>query len=212
MYARLPRRLIDPYNVGRVIARPFVGHGSDAFIRTGNRRDWATPPPTPTLFDHLVDEGRQVIAIGKTGDIFAHRGVSESVKADGIEGLFSATIEAAERAQPGSLTFTNFVDFDSHFGHRRNVPGYADALERFDQLIPQFEAIMKPCDIAVITADHGCDPTWPGSDHTHEHIPVVLWGPQLSSRSVGAFYFADVGQTLASYLQVKPLAVGRVYI
>lgn len=204
------RRLIDPYNVGRVIARPFVGEASEQFVRTGNRRDWATPPPAPTLFDHLVESGRQVIAIGKTADIFAHRGVSESIKAEGIEGLFAATVEAAERAQPGSLTFTNFVDFDSHFGHRRNVPGYADALERFDHLIPEFESIMRPNDIAVMTADHGCDPTWPGSDHTREHIPVVLWGPKLGTMSVGErSTFADVGQTLASYLRVKPLAVGE---
>lgn len=205
----IARKLIDPYNVGRVIARPFIGSDSETFTRTGNRRDWATPPPAPTLLDHLTEAGRQVIAIGKTGDIFAHRGVTESVKAEGIEGLFSATMDAASRAKPGSLTFTNFVDFDSHFGHRRNVPGYADALERFDRLLPKFEAIMQPGDLAVITADHGCDPTWPGSDHTREHIPVVFWGPELSSRDLGARQtFADVGQTLASYLEVKALVSG----
>ncbi len=207
----IARRLVDAYQVGRVIARPFVGDSAHHFTRTGNRQDWATPPPGPTLFDHLQAEGQEVIAIGKTGDIFAHRGVTESIKANGIEDLFQATLAAVERAPGGSLTFTNFVDFDSLFGHRRDVVGYADALERFDRLLTDFEAQLRPDDVVVMTADHGCDPTWPGSDHTREHIPAIFFGPQIRAGSIGGREtFADIGQTLAYYLGVKPLAYGSV--
>ena len=204
------RQLIDPYNVGRVIARPFVGEDADNFTRTGNRRDWATPPPAPTLFDKLQDIQGEVIAIGKTSDIFAHQGVSESVKAVGIEGLMDATLDAAKRAKHPSIIFTNFVDFDSHFGHRRDVPGYADALERFDQLLPKLESVLAPEDMVVITADHGCDPTWPGSDHTREHIPVVCFGQNIASGNFGARQsFADVGQTMAHFLGAESLSYGE---
>jgi len=207
----LVRQLIDPYNVGRVIARPFDGDSPSSFERTANRKDWATPPPADTLLDILVSQDRQVIAIGKTGDIFAHRGISESIKAHGIEGLFDATLEAVATAPPGSLTFTNFVDFDSHFGHRRDVSGYADALERLDLLFPSLESKLRPDDVVVLTADHGCDPTWPGSDHTREHIPVVMFGSKIPHNScLGELSsFADVGQTLAHLLGMPALLHGQ---
>jgi phosphopentomutase len=204
------RKLIDPYNVGRVIARPFVGDADQGFTRTGNRRDWATPPPKPTLFDVLSESGREVIAIGKTADIFAHRGVAKVVKANGIEALFDVTLTEVDQAPPGSLTFTNFVDFDSHFGHRRDVAGYADALERFDVLLPELERRLQPGDMVVISADHGCDPTWPGSNHTREHIPAIFYGPNIKAGLIGARQtFADIGQTLAAYLGAAALGAGE---
>ncbi len=209
-HCEIARILVDPLNVGRVIARPFVGNGEVGFTRTGNRRDWAMPPGGETLFDILYGMDRSVIAIGKTADIFAHRGVSENIKANGIDGLFDATIDALNDAAPGSLIFTNFVDFDSHFGHRRDVTGYADALERLDAMLPRLEKALGPNDVIVITADHGCDPTWPGCDHTREHIPLVFFGPKVPSVAfAGRNSFADVGQTLARWLDTPSLAQGK---
>lgn len=206
------RKLVDPYNIGRVIARPFNGTPGH-FQRTSNRRDISMPPPEPTLFDFLVEQGGHVIAIGKTSDIFAHQGVSEKIKADGVLGLFGATIKALENAPDRSLIFTNFVDFDSHYGHRRDVVGYANALEEFDSRIPELVKQLKKDDIVVIAADHGCDSTWPGSDHTREHIPVLVFGPQIQGKSIGARQtFADIGQSIATHLGIKPLSRGVSFL
>lgn len=206
------RRLVDDYNIGRVIARPFIGKPG-AFKRTGNRRDYATLPPSPTLLDSLKEAGREVIAIGKTADIFAHQGITQTIKADGNSALFDATLQALSNAPDGSLIFTNFVDFDSSYGHRRDLPGYARALEDFDARLPELEALLKAYDRVVIAADHGCDPTFPGSDHTREHIPVLVFGPSLSSKFIGRRdSFADVGQTLAEWLGVEPLLHGVSFV
>lgn len=204
----IARTLVDKYQVGRVIARPFIG-SPGAFVRTGNRRDYSTLPPSPTLLDYLKQAGREVVAIGKTADIFAHQGITQTIKADGNMALFDATLAAINKAPAGSLVFTNFVDFDSSYGHRRDVPGYAFALETFDARIPELEAMLKPDDIVVIAADHGCDPTFPGSDHTREHIPVLVFGPSLEGRFIGRRdTFADVGQSIAEYLAIQPLMHG----
>jgi len=204
----LARRLVDEYDIGRVIARPFIGEPGN-FKRTANRRDYATPPPKPTLLDKLCDAGREVISIGKTADIFAHQGLTQKFKADGNMALFDETLKAFKTAPDGSLIFTNFVDFDSHYGHRRDIPGYAKALEDFDQRLPEFEALMKPGDIAIITADHGCDPSWKGSDHTPEHIPVLIFGPNIKPKFIGRREtFADIGQTIASHLDIEALDYG----
>lgn len=204
----IARTLVDKYQVGRVIARPFTGE-SGSFVRTGNRRDYSTLPPALTLLDHLKQDGREVIAIGKTADIFAHQGMTQTIKADGNMALFDATLAAVNTAPAGSLVFTNFVDFDSSYGHRRDIAGYANALEVFDARIPELEAILKPDDIVVIVADHGCDPTFPGSDHTREHIPVLVFGPNIKGRFIGRRdTFADVGQSIAEYLAIKPLMHG----
>ena len=170
----IARKLVNPYNIGRVIARPFTGE-IDNFKRTGNRRDYATPPPAPTLLDKLVENGGEVIAIGKVADIYAHRGISKTIKADGNNALFNAMLDATKIAKNKSLIFTNFVDFDMLYGHRRDVIGYAAALEKLDMQLPQFEKLLQPGDIAIITADHGCDPTMPGIDHTREHIPALVF-------------------------------------
>lgn len=204
----LARKLVDEYQIGRVIARPFIGQAGH-FTRTGNRRDYATLPPAPTLLDALKEAGREVIAIGKIADIFAHQGLTQTIKADGNMALFDATLKAMQTAPAGSLVFTNFVDFDSSYGHRRDVAGYAHALECFDARLPELQALLQPGDLLVIAADHGCDPTFPGSDHTREHIPVLVSGPDLTGRFIGRRdTFADIGQSLAEHLEIEPLLHG----
>lgn len=210
--SEIARQLVDQYKIGRVIARPFIG-GPGTFKRTGNRRDYSTLPPAPTLLDFLHNMGREVVAIGKTADIFAHQGITSSIKADGNQALFDATLTAMDTVAAGGLVFTNFVDFDSSYGHRRDVIGYAKALEDFDARLPELEAMLRPGDIVVIAADHGCDPTRPGSDHTREHIPVLVFGPGLYSRFIGRrATFADVGQSIAEHLAIEPLAYGVSFI
>jgi len=204
--------LVQPFRIGRVIARPFTGTGAESFVRTGNRRDFSVPPPGQTLLDRLDRSGGEVISIGKIGDIFAHRGTGRIVKANGNAALLDATLEALDAAGEGSLVFTNFVDFDMLYGHRRDVPGYAAALESFDARLPQIEARLKSGDLAVITADHGCDPTWPGTDHTREHVPVLAFGPEMTPVALGARNFADIGQTLAGHLGLDRLEAGSSWL
>ena len=204
----ITRKLVDPLNIGRVIARPFIGTSGN-YTRTGNRRDYATPPPSPTLLDDLVKAGGEVIAIGKVSDIYAHQGVTKYVKAVGNKDLFAAMIAEAKTAPDRSITFVNLVDFDMLFGHRRDVIGYAKAIEDFDAWLPDFEKQLRPDDIAILTADHGCDPTWPGSDHTREYVPVIAFGPGIKPGSVGKREtFADIGQTIAKHLGLPPLKYG----
>jgi len=175
----IARKLVDSYNIGRVIARPFVGDAPDNFIRTGNRHDYAVPPVGPTLLDKVVEADGQVYAVGKVSDIFAGRGVSHKLPASGHRALMDATRKAADTAGDGSLIFTNFVNFDMDFGHRRDVPGYANALEDFDIMLADFTQTLRPDDLVIITADHGNDPTWPGNDHTREQVPVLAFGPNI---------------------------------
>jgi len=209
---KIARELVDEYKIGRVIARPFSGTPGKYF-RTGNRVDYAVPPPEPTLLDQIVAKGYEVISIGKVADIYAHQGITKLVKAHGNTPLFDAFLKEAAVAPDNSLTFVNLVDFDMVYGHRRDVVGYAHALEEFDKRLPEFEALMKPGDIAVITADHGCDPTWVGSDHTREHIPVLFFGPAVKPGPIGKRKtFADIGQTIASHLKLPALKWGSAVI
>jgi phosphopentomutase len=208
----LARQLVNPYNIGRVIARPFSGTPGH-FQRTGNRRDFSIAPPAPTLLDDLTEAGGTVYALGKIADIFSHRGISETIKANGNNALFDATLAAAKRAGDRSLIFTNFVDFDMLYGHRRDVAGYAAALEALDARLPELENILQPGDIVIITADHGCDPTLPGFDHTREHVPVLLFGPAITPRFLGRREtFADIGQSIAEHLGIKTLLNGMSFI
>lgn len=203
------RELVDEYNIGRVIARPFIGEVG-SFKRTGNRHDYATPPHQPTLLDQLAGAGREVIAVGKIKDIFAASGVTRHYKANGTDALFQATLEAFEQAPDGSLIFSNFVNFDSDYGHRRDVLGYAAELERFDELLPQLLERLDDDDLLILTADHGCDPSWPGSDHTREFVPFLAYGRKLGHGSLGLrTSFADIGQTVAAHLGITPLAYGE---
>jgi len=209
---KIARKIVDPYNIGRVIARPFKGEVGN-FYRTGNRKDYAVPPPSETLLDKIKNIGNEVIAIGKTNDIFAGFGVTQIIKANGNMQLFDATLNALKSAPSDSLIFTNFVDFDSSFGHRRDTIGYAKALEDLDARLPELDAILKPNDVVVITADHGCDPTLQGSDHTREHVPVIFYGDNFQSKFIGRRdSFADVGQSIAKYLNIESLNHGISFI
>jgi len=200
--------LVQPYNIGRVIARPFVGANGD-YKRTSNRHDYAVPPSAPTLLDHVKNEGGEVIALGKISDIYAAQGVSRVMKGADNMALFDKLLQAQDEAGDKSLTFVNFVDFDQAFGHRRDVAGYSNALHEMDARLPEFIAKLKDGDLCVITADHGCDPTSPGSDHTREHIPVLFFGPGVKPQSLGiSETFSDIGQTIAHHLGVKPLSNG----
>ncbi|NDV86256.1 phosphopentomutase [Aurantimonas aggregata] len=199
----IARRHVDPLNIGRVIARPFIGEDAASFRRTANRRDYSVPPPEPTLLDRAVAAGRKVIAIGKIGDIFAGQGISEVRKGDGNDALFDAMLGALDDVADGDLVFANFVDFDMLHGHRRDVAGYAAALEAFDALLPELEARLQPGDLAIITADHGCDPTCTGSDHTRENVPLLVFGPDVAPGPLGhRDTFADIGESVAAHLKL----------
>ncbi len=198
----IARRLVDDYQIGRVIARPFVGSDGQ-YTRTANRKDLATPPHGPTLLDQVLNDGGHVFSIGKIGDIFAHVSTGTEIKADGNDALMAATIDAARSAPDRALVLTNFVDFDTLYGHRRDVAGYAAAVEAFDRMLPEFEAVMKPGDLAVITADHGCDPTWPGSDHTRENVPVLMFGSYTEDWSNDVYDgFTVIADRLSAALQL----------
>ncbi len=210
----LARELLMPYNIGRVIARPFTGEGAADFARTGNRRDYSIAPPAPTVLQKLVEEKNgEVVSIGKIADIYAHFGITRKVKATGMDALFDATLNELERAGDHTLIMTNFVDFDSSFGHRRNIAGYAAELEAFDRRLPELLARLQPDDLLIMTADHGCDPTWVGTEHTREHIPVICLGGGLEPGSLGGRdTFADVGQSLARYFGTSPMDYGTSFL
>lgn len=211
---QIVREELEPYNIGRVIARPFVGNKVGTFTRTGNRRDLSLEPPATTVLQKLVEEKNgQVISIGKIADIYANCGITDKVKASGLENLFNSTLDQTQNAENNSIVFTNFVDFDSSFGHRRDVAGYAHALEYFDGRLPELLELMQEDDLLIITADHGCDPTWPGSDHTREHIPVLVFGHSVTPGSIGRRRtFADIGQSLASYFGTSPMDYGKSFL
>lgn len=199
-----------PMRIGRVIARPFVGETAATFVRTGNRRDFAIPPPEPTLLDRAKAAGRQVFAIGKVSDIFAGNGVTHKIKAHGNMVLFDRTLEALDMARDGALLITNFVDFDTEFGHRRDPDGYATALESFDRRLPELIVRMEQGDLLVLTADHGNDPTWPGTDHTREQVPILMFSPGLASGELGIRpSLSDIGESLAHWLGLSPGPHGR---
>ncbi|WP_413113988.1 phosphopentomutase [Thaumasiovibrio sp. DFM-14] len=197
---QLIREELDGYNIGRVIARPFLGCEGN-FSRTKNRKDLSVSPHDLTLLNRLHNGNTaKVIGIGKISDIFAGSGIDESVKASGIPELFDVTVQQIKTVNEDALIFTNFVDFDSEYGHRRNVEGYAKALEYFDSRLPELLDILGDDDILVITADHGCDPTWEGSDHTREFVPILALGRNLKKGDIGKRHsFADIGQTLSQH-------------
>lgn len=210
---KIARKLCDPLNIGRVIARPFVGETAADFQRTANRKDYSVPPPGETLPDALLLAGRRVFSIGKIDDIFAHRGITDRKKAAGNDALFDATLEALDETGPGDLVFANYIDFDQLYGHRRDVAGYAACLEAFDRRLPELDARLKPGDLVILTADHGNDPTWTGTDHTRENVPVLAFGPGIEGRNAGRMHtFADVGQTLAGHLAIPPMRAGASFI
>lgn len=201
--------LLHGMRVGRVIARPFVGSPKEGFARTVRRKDFSMEPPSPTLMDWAKAEDRIVHSVGKIDDIFAHRGMDDGVH--GTDGeLFEALIARGKDAGEGSLTFANFVEFDSAYGHRRNVSGYARHLEWFDRQLPRFLATLRDGDLAVFTADHGNDPTWTGTDHTRERVPVIGWG--VGAKPVGQVGFADIGASVAAHLGLSARGAGRSFL
>lgn len=191
--------------VGRVIARPFVGKVGD-FKRTKNRRDYAIALPSPCLNDWVHNAGHRVYGIGKIGDIFSMQGIDEVRKGTDAE-LMEHLIDLMEDAQDGSLTFANFVEFDSLYGHPRDVSGYARALEWFDGQLGRVFKCARPGDMILFTADHGNDPTWPGSDHTRERVPVLVHG--CGAGEIGQIGFVDVAALVAEHLGVKPRGTGK---
>ena len=185
--------------VGRVIARPFLGETADTFYRTDNRRDFALLPPKKMLTNWVQDAGHPVTAIGKIGDIFSMQGIDKARKGTDAE-LMTHLADEVETALKGSFIFANFVEFDSHFGHRRDIAGYARALEWFDQEIAHILRQLREDDLMIFTADHGTDPSWIGTDHTREQVPVLCVGGP--SRQLGNIGFKDVAKLVLSHLNI----------
>jgi phosphopentomutase len=213
-YCEIAREILDPYQVGRVIARPFVGPGKGRFQRTYNRHDYSMPPPAPTVLDHLAGAGIEVVGVGKIYDIYAGRGVTHSVKSEGNADGMDRTLGLLDEVERG-LIFNNLVDFDAKYGHRRDPAGYYACLREFDQALSGLVARMRPeRDLLLITADHGNDPIMPGSDHTREHVPILAYGPasaadvDLGTRAT----FADIGATVADVFAVKPPPRGTSFL
>lgn len=211
----LVRAELEPYNIARVIARPFTGADSSSYTRTKNRKDYSVLPSAPTVLDICKENNGEVIAIGKIGDIYAHQGTTLELKASGLPELTDVTINAIKSSVDSNkptFIMTNLVDFDMNFGHRRDVKGYKEALEYFDTRVPEIIASLGENDVLIFTADHGCDPTWAGSDHTREHIPVFGYynGKELN---IGIREtFSDIGQTIAHHLGLPTLNFGTAFI
>lgn len=209
---RVTRSLVDELNVGRVIARPFVGTKADDFTRTPRRRDYSMKPPSPNLLTLLSEKGLPFYAIGKIEDIYAKVGVTKAVhtvsNADGMKKLMEAIKE-----QKNGLIFANLVDFDMLYGHRRDPNGYAKCLEEFDELLGPLLLSLGRDDYLFISADHGLDPTYKGTDHTRERVPLLFYSPSLEAKDLGTrSTFADLGATVAELLGLPPLAFGRSVI
>ncbi|MES2144857.1 MAG: phosphopentomutase, partial [Pseudomonadota bacterium] len=195
--------------VGRVIARPFTGTCGN-FKRTPNRHDYAISSPAPTLLDWVAGAGRATHAIGKIGDIFSMRGIGTLHKGKSDADLFDHLDRLGSEATDGSLTFANFVEFDTLFGHPRDVAGYARALEWFDGRVGAFLSRLRAGDLVIFTADHGNDPTWRGTEHTRERVPVLCAG--IGSGSMGHIAFVDVAASVAAHLGVPSQGPGRSFL
>jgi phosphopentomutase len=210
-WCRAAFEIVTPRGVARVIARPFVGEPG-AFVRTTNRKDFALRPPRDTLVDQISAAGLAATSVGKVKSIFGERGFTRGVKA-GHNPEITEKILACLDDQPEGFIFANLVDYDMLYGHRRDPAGYAAALEDFDQRVPEILARMGEGDLLIFTADHGCDPTWSGTDHTREYVPVLAWraggrGADLGTRAS----MADVGATIARWLGVGPTHRGQSFL
>ncbi|WP_368186680.1 phosphopentomutase [Aestuariibius sp. HNIBRBA575] len=200
---------VHDMKVGRVIARPFIGTPEAGFTRTLNRHDYAIAPPAPTLCDWVSEAGRRVYAVGKIGDIFSMRGIYENRKgADAT--LMQHLNDLVEEAEDGALVFANFVEFDSLYGHRRDVSGYARHLEWFNAELSKLLPKLCADDLLLITADHGNDPTWVGTDHTRERVPVLIHG--IGAKNLGLVAFPDVAASVASHLNIPSQGPGKTFL
>jgi phosphopentomutase len=202
------REICNDYKIGRVIARPFTGDDPDTFVRTERRRDFGVEPPGPTLLALATSAGREVVSVGKIADIFNHAGTGRVLKATCTAGLMEVTCRALETLAEGGLIFTNLVDFDTLFGHRRDPLGYGAELECFDHELGTLLEHLRPTDLVIVTADHGCDPTWPGTDHTREFVPILASGPVLPGSMGRRSTFADIAAACADYLNIPAPSAG----
>ncbi len=202
--------MLHQMRVGRVIARPFLGERPGEFSRTPNRRDFAIAPPADTILDIAAGAGRVTHAVGKIGDIFSHLGITHLHKGKSDADLADHLLRLGREAEPGSLTFANFVEFDTNFGHRRDIPGYAAQLEWFDSVAGRFMNLLGPGDLAIFTADHGNDPSWTGTDHTRERVPVLGFG--LGARGIGLVGFSDIGASIMAHLELPAPQHGKSFI
>jgi phosphopentomutase len=207
------RGMVDKYDIARVIARPFSGNKVSGFHRTPRRKDFSTPPPQATLLEGLAAQGYVVSAVGKIYDLFAGRGISHSVTTiDNADGMHKTLAALDDLAQ--GLLMVNLIDFDTAYGHRRDAIGFGQAMEEFDAWLPQLYERMQSEDYLVICADHGCDPTTPGTDHTREYVPLLVWSKSMQGGvSLGdRRSFADMGATLAAYFNAPKLAAGESFL
>jgi len=204
--------LIGEHNVGRVIARPFIGPVDGKYVRTENRRDFSAEPPHPTVLDRLVAAGQKVMGVGKIEDLFAHRGLTDSIHSESNMAGIDATLRFMRESKNG-LILANLVDFDMLYGHRNNPQGYADALEKVDARVPELLAEMGPGDVLFFTADHGNDPTTSSTDHSREYVPLLAVGRQVrTGKALGTREtFADLGATIAEVLGLGPIPVGSSF-
>lgn len=203
--------LTGPHEVGRVIARPFTGEPG-AFTRTSNRHDYAVPPPTGMLLDRLAESGIPAVSVGKIADVFLGRGITAGYKTKTNADGMARTLQAM-REHPMGLIWINLVDFDMLYGHRNDPEGYSRALEEADAWLPQLEAGLGPGDVVLVTADHGCDPVTPSTDHTREYVPLLAFGPRVrAGANLGTrASLADVGQTVAENFGVR-VAAGESFL
>jgi phosphopentomutase len=210
---RALRKIADGYKIGRVIARPFVGDERQGFRRTGRRKDFSMPPPEPTLLDRLAGAGRDVCAVGKINDLFSGRGIGRVLSSHGNQAGMADILVGLDSLKPGGLLVANLIDFDMQFGHRQDAVGFGRALEDFDHWLPQLQRQMTSSDLLIITADHGCDPTTPGTDHTREYVPLLAWqaelkeGVDLGTRES----FADLAATLSEFFALDGTGCGRSF-
>ncbi len=192
------------YMLGRVIARPFLGMDKDSFKRTANRHDYSLPPPSPTLLEYVTGKGGRVTGIGKISDIYAGKGISKKILAGGNDGIFAALLNEVKNDPSADIIMANFVDFDMLYGHRRDIQGYAEALESFDSYLPMLKEALTPEDMLIITADHGCDPSFTGANHTRECIPVLIKGDTIKSEPLSpSSSFSAVSVIISDYLGIN---------
>jgi phosphopentomutase len=211
-WCRIARNLLQgDHGVGRVIARPFLGEPGN-FVRTANRKDFSLEPPAPTILDVLVDNGIPVYSVGKIMDIFAAKGITEGIPTKNNHATVDGTIHHMRTKNESCLIFANCVDFDMLWGHRNNAQGYAQGLEEFDQRLPEVLRELRPKDVLIILADHGCDPTTASTDHSREYVPILVTGDQVDPENLGIREtFADTAQTIADLFGVSFTSSGRSF-
>ena len=203
--------IVVEYGVARVIARPFVGE-QGAYTRTHNRHDYSLVPPARTIMDILQDAGEPTTSVGKVKSVFGGRGFTESIAAGGNAAILQGVLDQLDR-QTSGMIFANLVDFDMLYGHRRNPQGYARALEAFDERLPDLVGCLGADDLLILTADHGNDPTWVGTDHTREYVPILAWHAQVRGLGVGTrTTMADIGATIADWFRVPAPETGESFL